>query len=578
MANKKFINYKNNKYLFTEDNWKNVQITQGDDAPPSDFKQEKNKNRIREAKLKFEYGLKPASYIIKELKDIGALRAAKINEPFNKDGGYGDEFEIMCMNALYGIFNDIALEKNIVNGNKDGGIDAIFKDEKENKVYIYQIKLKIIEDTALSKMQESINAYINKTLNTIPETSHLAAFLDKNFPDIEDYKKEYLIISENSNLPCNTNPKEVFLKFLANRVLVCPEKKMLKMHLTSSTKEIKTYAMLGDEKIIFSFANADTLICDLENCFGKEEFVDKAFANNVRGYEGDDEIMEETVKEQPQMFCSFNNGVSIIGDCHISKEEDNHFLEINNASIINGQQTIVNLFHMREAHQDISKVYVPVFIKRYGNEKEKSDIAKYNNTQKSVASIDLLSLDSNIRKIQKELLSPRFKSEEYPSFYLNIFSSGEKSCIENAKKIFGPSNIIKLADFVKLFSVIKEPTKMGLWKNNYNEQIKNTYKKGFSTCSLLEARKICNAIMVSKPIIKKDRKKYAIADLPLQYLLYLGIHEDAAVKIIDKTTRTFGKKEARKADIYKKANTYSHLMSQIPDKIKSSLSINVVNS
>lgn len=564
MGKLKYINYKHNRYLYTDDNWKTIHITSDHNAP-SGYKNDTNINHRLEAHLKFHYGLRPGSFLIKELKTITKIREEVTQIPANKKQGYGDEFEIFCMNALHNVSYKKAVEKYIVIGENDGGVDAVFYDDTKKECTVYQIKLSgSLTDSNLPRMKTSIDLYIQGTLDSQPNSSHLKEFLDKNLPNIADYKLKFKTISENGTLGNNIPSTRVFDRFIDNKTLLSPENHTLRIRLNSSVDDKKTYASLPGNKIVFVFVNAKKFIEDLVSCYGDN--MEEAFVNNVRGYVGEDDEMKKTIETEPEKFCSFNNGISITGK--VKFEEASYFVTVENTCVVNGQQTIYNLYnYAKETGKSIEKITLPVFIKQFTNSSEQSKIARYNNSQKSVSQLDLLSIDAKIRKLQKQLING-LDDDENTIYYLNVVSTGEKGIVKNATTVFGKNNIVKLSDFVKVFSVIHNPERMGLWKNSLNSQIKETYNGTFADCSIEEARKICSCIIRSKSIIAEDRSEFAIADLQIQYLLYLGIDENTVKSIILKTTAKYLGSVQKKADIYKSKNCYSHLMGSVPKKYR----------
>ena len=268
--------------------------------------------------------------------------------------------------------------------------------------------------------------------------------------------------------------------------------------------------------------------------------------------------MMDTLTNNPKLFCSYNNGISITGEY---KKPANNGLSLNvkiyKPNIINGQQTILNLIKAYERGLDLNDVTVPVFIKNIDDPSEELNIAKYNNTQKSISPIDLLSLDLNLRTIQSSLLES--------GFYLNLISSGKNIYISNAKIIFGSDRIIKLSDFAKVYSVCVNHGDLGRWKNNFNFQVESTYKDGFPICENAKAKRICEVILQSKHLIKRDRTNYAIADLAIQYLLYAGYDCDDVLKIIGYINSKYSLTVKKKADIYKKPSVSLCIKEAIKD-------------
>ena len=118
-------------------------------------------------------------------------------------------------------------------------------------------------------------------------------------------------------------------------------------------------------------------------------------------YQVETKRINEAVKNNPEKFELYNNGLSILGEIRLTATS----IIIENPTIINGQQTLYNLMYAKEKGIDISKIVIPVFIKTLSDSKERLNVARFNNFQKQVKDIDLLSIHSGLREIQEQLLT-----------------------------------------------------------------------------------------------------------------------------------------------------------------------------
>ena len=86
------------------------------------------------------------------------------------------------------------------------------------------------------------------------------------------------------------------------------------------------------------------------------------FNDNVRDFQGDNSINSEifnTIKNMPERFVLFNNGVTIVcGSFH----QGNRLLEIENPQIVNGCQSSYLLFNAAKENIDISSISLVVKI------------------------------------------------------------------------------------------------------------------------------------------------------------------------------------------------------------------------
>lgn len=548
---KKYIIYEPGEFLYSDDDWKTINYVKKS-SPGDGYKEEPNQDKAFLVRLEYRFGKKIKNYIKKELDTIGNVFLSKTG---NKISGYGDAFEIFAISVLHDISVEKTIDKYIVIGPNDGGIDAVFYDK--NNCLIYQIKVGVLTDNYLKRMEDSIGRYVDETLKDDPLSSDLQKFLEKMDPQITEITNiEYKTISVNGKLDSNIYTYSVFTRFIENKIVCFSRNKRLK--ITVKDPSFKTAAVASkDKKIYFLFANADRLIEDLKKYFNNNFTLDDICASNVRGSLGKNDDMEYTICNEPTSFCAYNNGISIVGDFKAPRN-DAFSINIERANVINGQQTIYNLYYQKEIEKrDISNITVPVFIKRTTNDEEERNIAKYNNSQKAITAVDLLSLDVNLRKVQRDLIQKQIGK----GFYLKLVSSGSKQFLKETVKIYGRDQIIKLSDFIKLYSVIKKPSKLGEWKNSYNKEIEATYKNGFDNCDVELAHKICKAICESKPIIKENRSEYSIADLALQYLLFKGNDVFLSKELILENTNKF-KGNGRPADVYKK-NAFSNLRTTI---------------
>ena len=549
---KKYFSFKGNGFLYTDDGWKSFSFIQKK-TPGHDYILESDQDVVFKIKIKYEFGDKASKVIFKELKNINQKYFEHTAEHFPKKTGFGHEFEVLAISVLYDIPVEDVIDKYIIKGTEDGGIDAIVYNEKE--AIVYQIKSSFISDNAVQVMKNTIVEYNKNRLSSKNDCSSIRSFLDNMTIPINQIPNiDFKTISTNSKLEGNVDYIFVFKSFLKNLVIRKGNKNILFLEKRVGTEEFDFCENKVDNRTFFMFARAKTLVEDIKKSYGDNYTL--LFCENVRGDLGENQDMIETLINNPKMFCSYNNGISITGQ-YIKPSSGGLSLnvQISNPNIINGQQTILNLIKAYDNNVDLSEVTVPLFIKNIDDSYEELRIAKYNNSQKSISPIDLLSLDLNLRDIQQSLIES--------GYYLNLISSGRNRYITNARKIFGSDRIIKLSDFVKLYSVSVARNELGKWKNNFNSQVEAKYKNGFPECDISKAKKICKSIVDSKKLIKTNKTDYAIADLAIQYLLLSNYSEEDAKVIIDFVNTTYASSVKKKADIYKKPSAYNSIKAGI---------------
>lgn len=538
---KRYIPYKRNCFLYTNNNWKTFDVVRGE-TPESNYLLENNQDIVAAVKLRHEYGDMAASFLINEFKRIEDEYFRITETKLPEQTGFGGAFEILAISVLHSLPTEMVIKKFLVDGSKDGKIDAIYYAQDE--CVVYQIKTGMVEDNVLDIMRDRIHLYKQGRLNTVPKCSDLIRFLDKMDPPITKARNIwYRTISTNGKKASNIDSSQIYEGFLRSSLIQGSSNSEL---VIRKEMEEKTFVASKDKRIFFMFIDAKSFLEDIDE-FTKRNGFGALYRNNVRGSLGENSEMIRSMQNEPALFCAYNNGISITGSFSCPDEEAFEIV-IKDANIINGQQTIHNLFLARDKGVRLDEVTLPLFIKNRASIVEQSRIARFNNSQRRVSAVDLLSIDENLRSIQASLIGEGFKD----GFFLNLLSSGKNECLENAKRVFGKQRIIKLSDFVKLFSVISDPDDLGKWKNNYNQQIETVYHDGFPECDTAKAVKICKSVARSKAIIRSNRSKYAIADLAIQYLLYRDCSEERTMAIVDEITVRGSQDGTKPADIYKK--------------------------
>ncbi len=426
-----------------------------------------SRNKISEISLKYFYKKKKANQILQELKYINKL----LNKEKIVDDGYGHAFEVFAMAIYFDLTYQQVIDNYLINGKSDGKIDAIYWNN--NLVYIFQIKMN--DRPQASELDIAKNNY-NNFFNELPLSNNsedLKIFLEKHKFDLEGKDLRIYTISKDKTDRNNISSTEIFNKFFQIKLLPQKLSKIkLKIKFENIIDDQTTYTIRNFAKTknnIFLFVNAQEIINELK-AQGINKDSDKLYFENVRGILGENVGMQRTIIEAPDKFELYNNGVSILGEIQNSST---HII-LNNPTIINGQQTLYNLMLAEERGIDISKITVPVFIKDENKRSERLNIARYNNTQRQIKDIDLLSINANLRDVQEYLLIKSIEKNFLDDcFYLQIISSGKRDSNQTIKSLFEKNNIIKLTDFIRIYWVTYNNTLLGSWKNNISIMIRN---------------------------------------------------------------------------------------------------------
>ena len=141
--------------------------------------------------------------------------------------------------------------------------------------------------------------------------------------------------------------------------------------------------------------------------------------------------IKQTLSDEPQLFFAYNNGISAIAS-ELNTEVINEKILIKSISglqIVNGGQTTASIHHAyKEAHFDMSKVFVQMKITKIKNTDKEDDIvnniSKYANTQNSVQVSDFSAnspYHKGIERLSRQILATNYTIDrKYKWFYERI--------------------------------------------------------------------------------------------------------------------------------------------------------------
>jgi hypothetical protein len=158
------------------------------------------------------------------------------------------------------------------------------------------------------------------------------------------------------------------------------------------------------------------------NCLAKlyERYGARLLEQNVRSFlqvgnrNSVNYGIRNTIRNEPQMFFAFNNGIAATAD-HIELDSTNSFVrKINNLQIVNGGQTTASIYNTAKKDKiDVSKIFVQVKFSVVSNPEKYSEIvsliSKYANTQNKVNNADFSANNPALvafEKLSRYILSP----------------------------------------------------------------------------------------------------------------------------------------------------------------------------
>lgn len=314
-------------------------------------------------------------------------------------------------------------------GENDNGIDSIYFDKSENKLYFVQSKwiksggagepesgeVKKFRDGILDffnlrferfnvKVQRRITDF--RTLLLDPRVKYVAVLTYTGTSSLAPHASQTI----NDLLDEVNDAGEMISFILLNQSKL--HESLLKtftgdpIELTIALREWgKTDSPTG----YYGQANAK----DIADFYTTHR--SRLFKSNIRGLLGSTEVNQEiqkTIASEPESFWFFNNGITIIANtiekaaAHAGERILGIFKCID-AQIVNGAQTVSTLGGAVGAYPDnLSRAWVPVRIISLANSKPDfgAKITRANNTQNRIEGRDFVSQDPEQTRIKSELL------------------------------------------------------------------------------------------------------------------------------------------------------------------------------
>lgn len=146
-----------------------------------------------------------------------------------------------------------------------------------------------------------------------------------------------------------------------------------------------------------------------------KEYSNELLESNVRAFLGQtgkfNKGIRDTIREKPQMFLPYNNGITATAENVETILNDNqlYLTKLLDFQIVNGGQTTASLFHTQKKFKDadLSNVFVQMKLTVIKDVEQKNievpNIARYANSQNKVSELDLSS--NNPYFVQIESLS-----------------------------------------------------------------------------------------------------------------------------------------------------------------------------
>lgn len=191
-------------------------------------------------------------------------------------------------------------------------------------------------------------------------------------------------------------------------------------------------AYTGSEKCqSFLLVMPGTILSEIYDLYG-ERLLEQNVRTFLQFRGGVNKGIRNTIKNQPEMFFAYNNGLTITAEETTIKE--NRLLSIKNMQIVNGGQTTASIFMSKlqdKQNIDLNKVYVQIKLTIIDPERVDEIvpiISKCANTQNKVSAADFFSnhpYQKRIEDFSRRLLAPSAAGSMIESYWFYERARGQ---------------------------------------------------------------------------------------------------------------------------------------------------------
>jgi hypothetical protein len=260
------------------------------------------------------------------------------------------------------------------------------------------------------------------------------------------------------------------------------------------------------------------------------EFSNELLESNVRAFLGQtgkyNKGIRDTIRDKPQMFLPYNNGITATAENVETVIMDNHLYlkKMQDFQIVNGGQTTASLFHTQKKLKDVDlgKVFVQMKLTVIKDVEQKNievpNIAKYANSQNKVSELDLSSNNPYFVQIEslsrkKYVINPENRKQSILWYFERVTGQyreslnklgGSGSALNSIQKKFKEQNptshkFLKsdIAKYINIWEQEPYYVSLGAQKNfvQYTKKINDFVKKNKMPGENFYKKLIANAIL-----------------------------------------------------------------------------------
>ena len=256
-----------------------------------------------------------------------------------------------------------------------------------------------------------------------------------------------------------------------------------------------------------------------------KEYSNELLESNVRAFLGQtgkfNKGIRDTIREKPQMFLPYNNGITATAENVETMLNDNqlYLTKLLDFQIVNGGQTTASLFHTQKKFKDadLSNVFVQMKLTVIKDVEQKNievpNIARYANSQNKVSELDLSSNNPYFVQIEslsrkKYVINPSNRNlstlwyfERVNGQYKESLNKLTSTSQQNKFKEQNPTNqkFVKsdIAKYINIWELEPHYVSQGAQKNfiHYTKKINELVKKNKFPGENFYKKLIANAIL-----------------------------------------------------------------------------------
>ena len=330
----------------------------------------------------------------------------------------GQRFVAWYLRNIHNL-DSIEAKSCITDGAGDKQIDAVYIDNDSAIVYIIQGKFYSGETVSAEPLREVLSSWVQiQHLDQLQEganeklrvkISELAAALDDDYEVCFEFiTSSELTESAKADLELFRNELSEDSSLSANLVLI--DNEMLKLKYDEALNKNRPYInyefhIEADKCMEIQICGTKAVIAavPLKECIKIPGIIDGSlFRKNVRQSLGKNNRVNKgiakTLKEEPQDFFFFHNGITAICS-HVNLKGD--ILEIKDFNVVNGCQSLNTICSCSETVRKNSDGYIMFRFYEIADPEKADKISTSTNSQSAVKARDLRSNDKRVIAMKK---------------------------------------------------------------------------------------------------------------------------------------------------------------------------------